>query len=122
MLRKAPRLFDDWISVFHSKNLYDLPENLERRRQLLPLSVQKCTNAEIPELKLSFLSDECTTLRPRFRRKEVVWESRQETGEASKSVSGLPNIHERVKLSRPRAEYSFARRAVKLDIPIPKQS
>ena len=104
--------------AFRTRTLYDLPENLGRRRELLSLSIRRGFEPQALEMKLSRLNDSDATSSNRFRRRVQVWESRPNGTPTGGSPETL-HIPRRPVIGVNRPELHFARPSLKVHIPPP---
>lgn len=118
---RSRALLREFDTIFESKTLYDLPENLARRKQLLPVAVQKASFLEIPASRINILKGITKSARPNFKRPIREWQSRQDIEEPSHVPAVSHHVVDATQLMRPRAQVSFGRPAVKLSISIPKK-
>lgn len=121
MLRKAPSVFRELDPIFESRTLFDLPVNLEKRKSLLPIAVQKSSHVEIPPLKLNILSDESINIQSTLKPKSVSWQSRVDCHEEASASRVTAAVHDPTALLRPVVEYPFSQRFVKVDIALGKK-
>ena len=81
MFSRPKTLFSDFAKrPWFSKTLYDLPENFDRYKDLLPIGLRKGFDTRIPDVKLRKMKPrEERKIRPIYGQRAVNWISRDDS-------------------------------------------